>query len=258
MKPILTGWHKDPFDGRDKLVQPVKELPEIVSLSSDAPATMNQLNLGSCVGHGNSGALTGAAIQQRVFIERYSPSWIYTGARALEGTLSVDNGCYPRSAAAWALKRGLLLEHFRPYTGKLEKTDPTTWEFNGKPVVYEALKWQIESYSRADNGVDGICAALAQGHFVVIGTPWPDKWMETDHAGRLRDIRRQDCKRAGGHCTFLAGYDRKRRMFLLQNSWGEDWGLNGRAWIPFQAFEVFKTSGRGYDAQYYEAKWGQA
>jgi len=258
MKPILTGWRKDPRDSRDRLVRLIPDLPELFDLSDRAPSVWNQLNLGSCVGHGKGAACTGIAIAQRVFTERFSPSWIYTGARSLEGTLDEDQGCYPRDAAKWIKRNGLLLEHFRPYTGKLETADPLTWLHDGKPVAEEALKWQIESYSRADNGVDGICSALAAGHLVAIGTPWPDRWMETDKIGRLPGIRRQDCRRAGGHCTFLLAYNRKLRMFLLQNSWGEDWGIMGRAWIPFEAFEVFKAAGRGYDAYYFEAQWGQA
>lgn len=247
---ILTGWRKDPRDTRDRLVRlvPPAELPERVDLSAQAPSpAWDQLQLGSCVGHGFAGVLTGAAIAQHVFVERFSPSWIYTGARALEGTLAEDNGCYPRDAAKWVKRNGLLLEHFRPYAGKLETTDPPTW-----PNAEEALKWPIESYTRADNGVDGICSALASGRLVAIGTPWPKKWMETWPPGRLPDIRRQDVRGAGGHCTFLLAYNRQTRQLLLQNSWGPGWGIDGRAWVPFQAFEVFKAAGRGYDAYYFD------
>ena len=37
----------------------------------------------------------------------------------------------------------------------------------------------------------------------------------------------------GGHCVLVVGYDIGKQMFLVRNSWGTDWGINGNFWIPF-------------------------
>lgn len=41
-----------------------------------------------------------------------------------------------------------------------------------------------------------------------------------------------------GHAMTLIGFDDKKYngAFLIQNSWGEDWGNNGRTWIPYDVF----------------------
>lgn len=38
----------------------------------------------------------------------------------------------------------------------------------------------------------------------------------------------------GGHCVALVGYDDERKAFLVRNSWGTGWGLNGYFWMPYE------------------------
>lgn len=254
-RPLLSGWKKDPRDDRDFLVRPVRaeELPRAVDNSAIRPvnpAFRDQLQLGSCVGHGYAAVAGSEAVKAKKFVEWFSPMWIYNGARRTEGTLAQDEGCYPRDAAQWLVDHGALLEHFRPYTGKLDTSDPLLWALNGVPCPAEASKWPIAKYTRCDNGVLGICAALADGYLVVIGTPWPDRWMNPGKSGKLPVPKKCECKNAGGHCTYLFGYDQDRSLFKLGNSWGMDWALGGWAYAPFEAFDVFKASGRGYDAMF--------
>jgi hypothetical protein len=37
----------------------------------------------------------------------------------------------------------------------------------------------------------------------------------------------------GGHAVTLIGYDDSKQAFLIQNSWGTEWGLNGKFWMPY-------------------------
>jgi C1A family cysteine protease len=39
---------------------------------------------------------------------------------------------------------------------------------------------------------------------------------------------------AGGHCVVAVGYDETKRVFIVRNSWGSDWGLNGYCLMPFE------------------------
>ncbi len=40
-------------------------------------------------------------------------------------------------------------------------------------------------------------------------------------------------KKAGGHAVALVGFDDEKRAWLIKNSWGEDWGESGYAWISY-------------------------
>jgi C1A family cysteine protease len=243
-----TGWKKDPRDERDALrAKAPYRLPAFVDLSSALPYVRNQGNLGSCVGFGIGGNLAGCALQQQAYTEWFSPAWIYNGARMLEGTLRYDDGCYPRNALKFINDYGCLLERFRPYKDTLDITSPVTWG-----LIEESGKWPIVSYERCVDGVDGLCAALAAGHLVSIGTPWFESWNDTDSRGIMSD---NYTSVSGGHEYLAYGYDRDEGLFYCQNSWGNNWGVAGRFAFRFSAIDAFKQHG-GYDAHIITVNWG--
>lgn len=247
-KPLLTGWKKDKYDRRDFLFKPRLAIPDKVSLLDAMPAVRDQGQIGSCVGFGIGANLTALAKRLAVDPEWFSPTWIYNGARFIEGTLPYDEGCFPRNALQWISDKGCLKEHFWPYhPTRLDKTSPPS------TLEPEAAKWPILIYSRITGGADGIMAALAAGKPVSIGNPWFDDWMFTDRNGRLPDVR-NTTPPAGGHETIIYGYDRTTGYFLCQNSWGTDWGTAGRFQMPMSAIPVFQYQG-GYDAHTIDVEW---
>jgi len=174
MKPNKLGWRKDPWDPRDCLHElGVAKIADIViTPSALLPTVRDQGNVGSCVGHGIGGNVTARAIALGDYTEWYSPTWIYNGARYIEGTLTQDNGCYPRDALKWLLKQGCLLEHLWPYDPKkLDQRPPPS------SLYSTAAQHPLIAYYRVTNGTTGICSALSAGFIVSIGTPWFQKWM---------------------------------------------------------------------------------
>jgi hypothetical protein len=239
------GWKKDERDERDYLFLPrIPKLPEEVELNS-LPFVRDQGQVGSCVGFGIGGVLTG--LLQQSECEWFSPTWIYNGARKLEGTLSQDAGAYPRDALKFLKSWGSLPEHFRPYQMyELDTTDPLTWG-----VTEEAAKYPLVSYTRVTDGVEFICSALAEGHLVALGGAWYASWMDPPSTGVLPE--KYD-RVVGGHEVFLYGYSLTTSRFYGQNSWGVDWGNKGRFEMPFSALEAMKAD-TGYDAHYIEVDW---
>ncbi len=51
----------------------------------------------------------------------------------------------------------------------------------------------------------------------------------------------------GGHAMCVVGYDDKNYVgsFLLMNSWGPEWGINGFAWVPYGVFKYFVREAYG-------------
>lgn len=249
-KKRFMGWKKDVRDERDfySATCPVRTLPDKVDLSAILPVVRDQGQVGSCVGFGVGGNLSGLAIEQKLDIGWFSPTWIYNGARQLEGNLYEDTGCQPRDALEFLIKNGALLEKFLPYNPlKLDTTLPTNQQRT------EAAKYPVLSYERVVDGIAGVCSALAAGKLVSIGSPWYAQWMSTDIYGKL--AKPSCCSPvAGGHETLLYGYDRPTEYLQGQNSWSTDWGKDGRFWMPFSAISMFKNKG-GYDAHIINVTW---
>jgi hypothetical protein len=251
---MRLGWRKAKFDARDYLhkdrVVSGFKIPTTFSLAQFCPTVRDQGNVGSCTGFGIGGTLTGLAKQQNVYKEWFSPEWIYNGARFIEGTLTQDAGADPSDCMSWIKQKGCLLEEFWPYNpNALDTTSPPSKD---NPL---ATQYPILTYVRVTGGSAGICSALASGNLVSIGTPWFDAWMSIGSTGVLPKVTTSSSV-AGGHETFLFGYDQTTNQFFGQNSWGTGWGKAGTYLMPFAVFDgVFNSLG-GYDAYYVTVSWG--
>jgi hypothetical protein len=243
-KDIRLGWKKSRFHLATTHKAKLVTLPPSVDLSQYIPPVRDQGQVGSCTGFGIGGILGTEASQNNEWIQWYSPEWIYNGARELEGTLFEDAGAEPIDCFTWLTNNGCLLEEFWPYNpNSVDTSSPDS----RKP---EAMTYPSFTAVEVDNGIDGIMSALADGHVVAVGSPWFDSWMNIGSDGVLPAVTTNSSV-AGGHETFLYGYDSISGSFLGQNSWGTSWGNNGHYKMPMSAFAVFNDpSLGGYDAHY--------
>jgi len=238
------GWQKDKYDGRDYLHRMrVGTVPDSVVLRDLLTDVRNQGNVGSCVGFGVGVNLNSVKKALNIFVEWHSPTWLYNGARFIEGTLTQDVGCYPRDALDWVVEKGMLLEHFWPYNaGSLDASAPSSTK------QAQATRYKGFAYYRVVDSVDGIRDAIAAQHFVSIGSPWYREWMSPPATGMLATPT-VNSEVVGGHETCLYGYDSTAGFFYGMNSWGTGWAADGHYKMPFEAIDVFKATG-GYDAHY--------
>lgn len=237
------GWQKDKYDKRDYLARcTALKVPSFVFLTSYLTPVRDQGNVGSCVGFGIGINFNSVKVKVGIFEEWSSPTFIYNGARYLEGTLPVDIGCRPRNALEWTRECGILDEQHWPYDmEKLDRAAPSSER------IALANRYKDFDYFRVVDGIEGLCEAIALGHFVSIGNPWFKEWRKAP-AGRLA-IPTMQSEIAGGHETCFYGYDTNQGLFYGANSWGTEWGASGLYVMPFEAIPIFKAQG-GYDAHY--------
>lgn len=88
---------------------------------------------------------------------------------------------------------------------------------------------RISGYSHAFSFGDALAAVAVTP--VIVGVNWYDSMFDPDAHGYV-DIS-PDSSIAGGHEFLIRGVDPRKQHVLCDNSWGLDWGRNGRFWLRF-------------------------
>jgi C1A family cysteine protease len=217
----LLGAHPSPIDARDYRLAPhldtAAPLPSKFRLTLLAPA-LNQGNTGRCV------AFSGTGLRQQQ--ERsdgdwpkgwppLDPEWLYEHAEAIDGIPTPpgpQRGTTIRAALQVLAKQG------QPLTGD----------------AASASRFRIASYWAVPLTVDAIKRALVQYGPVWIAGRWYTPWFHPV-AGVLPKPWGPSI---GGHARFVFGWDDSVAggSFLVRNSWGKGWGVQGNSYDPYGAF----------------------
>ncbi|HEX5015525.1 MAG TPA: C1 family peptidase [Candidatus Limnocylindrales bacterium] len=101
--------------------------------------------------------------------------------------------------------------------------------------VAKCLKTPLGAYYRVNaRRIDDMQSALTELNAIVVSAAIHDGWIEPKKETKQRRtnwVIREGSAPLGGHAFLLAGYN--DIGFLIQNSWGESWGRNGYATLPY-------------------------
>lgn len=105
---------------------------------------------------------------------------------------------------------------------------------------------KISAYYRVDQTVAGVktaLRALPKNGGVIFLLPWYHSWFHTFASGKLP----MPDYLVGYHAIYCDGWN-DNYGFRLPNSWGRDWGLNGRCFLPYahldKAVVIYRTKDR--------------
>lgn len=220
------GYIVDRADIRDLIYRPqvVRTKDEenvIVSLEDKLPACWDQLQEGSCTGHGVGGAV--AFIHPELMPSRQQ---IYFDGRRAEGDTDQDAGAQIADVVGALAEYGVAPESLWPYEeSNIYDTPPDS--------VYQAsLPYKISQYMRVAN-LDDAKSCLSEGFPVIIGFSVYD-YFESDEMEQtgILHLPKPGEQMLGGHCVLMTGCNDETQRARLRNSWGVGWG-------PFQGnFEM--------------------
>ena len=226
------GWVRDLPDARDflyaaPLIRFPQGMPPAVDLRSACPPVYDQGQLGSCTANGLAGAIE--FDQRKQGTKECTPSrlFIYYNERVIEGTVTQDSGAQVRDGIKSVVTLGAPPETDWPYDIQ---------EFAGKPpaLAYADAKLDlVSSYARVSQNLTQMQGCLAEGYPFVFGfTVYESFESETvAETGRVPMPAPGEAV-AGGHCVVAVGYDNAKRLFMIRNSWGADWGMQGDGLMP--------------------------
>ncbi len=225
------GWKPDTPDHRDFLkVSPPVSCPTKVDLRTTGllPEVWNQGQLGSCVAHSTGAAFDFCLGKSNKSAWMPSRLFIYYNARAIENSINSDNGCMIRDAVKQLNALGVCHEDIWPYSVNKFASKPTA------KCYAQASLGQIVQYSRVAQTQRDIEATLAQGFPICCGISIYESFeSEVVAKSGMVPMPLASEPSLGGHAVLIVGYDHAKRLFIMRNSWGTEWGDKGHFYISY-------------------------
>lgn len=231
MQKHAFGWKPSKPDIRDVLYTAprVTALPAIVDLRSGMPAVYDQGQLGSCTANAAAAALAFDLKKQNLPIVVPSRLFVYYKERVIEGTVKTDSGAELRDAAKVLHQSGACDEKLCPYVISNFTRAPS------KAATTDAAKRKITVYSSIDNTkLTDLLTCLASGYPFILGFTVYESF-ESDAVAKtgIVPMPKKNESVLGGHAVVGCGYDQSKKLFLIRNSWGAEWGQAGYCQMPF-------------------------
>lgn len=116
-----------------------------------------------------------------------------------------------------------------------------TKQYDASAITGDVIFFDTTQYQ---NDLASIKQALAQGFPVVFGITIPNDTdqqlqnytnsvVSTSQYVNSMDYVSNSSNFSGGHAIVIVGYDDNRQAFLIRNSWGTDWGINGHFYLAY-------------------------
>jgi C1A family cysteine protease len=228
------GWIPDIPDARDLLFSApdavLAELPSKVDLRADCPPVYDQGHLGSCTANAIGAAFEYDVKKQGGQDLMPSRLFIYYNERAVEGSIDTDSGAMIRDGIKGLGKLGVCPEAMWPYDIAKFRDKPTD-ECYKDALEHQALVYRRVRHERLHQ----LQGALASGTPVVFGFAVYDSF-ESQEVARTGEVPMPNLEQEsllGGHAVLAVGYDDQTRRFLVRNSWGTGWGMDGYCTMPY-------------------------
>jgi C1A family cysteine protease len=227
------GWLCDIPDQRDHLyaapVVALAALPPGVDLRNQCPPVYDQGQLGSCTANGIGGALQFDRMKQKLTPD-FIPSrlFIYYNERVMEHTVNSDSGAMIRDGIKSVSKQGDCPESEWPY-------DITKFAATPTPKCYkDARHYKAVQYQRLVQDVNQMKGCLASGYPFVFGFTVYESF-ESQQVTQTGVVPMPGPAEQvmGGHCVVAVGYDDSQQRFIVRNSWGTGWGMQGYCTMPY-------------------------
>jgi C1A family cysteine protease len=226
------GWIPDQPDQRDHLYAappPVlAALPPSADLRAQCPPVYDQGQLGSCTANAIGAAIEFDRLKQS--LPDFVPSrlFIYYNERVIESTVHSDSGAQIRDGIKSVASQGVCPETEWPY-------DITKFEQKPPAKAYtDALADRAVSYQALIQDPNQMKGCLASGFPFVFGFTVYESFesqavAKSGHAPMPGPSERV----IGGHAVMAVGYEESNQWFVVRNSWGLTWGMQGYFTMPY-------------------------
>ncbi len=213
-----ANFRRDSLDLRDRIYQPALIiLPNQVLPKESMITILDQGKEGACTGFALAGMIN-YLNRSRGIDDYVSPRMLYEMAKRHDQWPGENyEGSSLRGAMKGWNKYGVCPETFWPY-------DPKKPGHFSRDAQKSALQYPLGAYYRIQHRRSDFHAVLAEGHSynanaIAVSASVHKGWDEPVN-GVIS--YHPDWREEGGHAFAIVGYN--RQGFIVQNSWGKDWG----------------------------------
>merc|ERR1711924_226953 len=99
----------------------------------------------------------------------------------------------------------------------------------------EAKNYKVSGAMRVPLNLDAMKSCLADGYPIIFGLKLTQAFFATGPSGTIRTPNVNDPRSAehGLHAMLLVGYNERKKVFVVRNSWGTAWGQKGYGSLPY-------------------------
>lgn len=230
-RPVVGESDADPFD-EDYQPHPVTRAS--IDLRQSFTPVKSQGSLGSCSAFAVTSVIEYMIRRLTGEIRNMSEAFLYYNAREAVGKQNENCGTSIYRIIKEAMTAGICDESHHQYDENNFSATPSDLAFAEaqKCLVVKAMNVKVET--------EAIKSAIADGHPVVISARIFDSF-GSDRAGFVRMPSPDEIspREEFSHAMVICGYSDDYKVFVVRNSWGEDFGDGGYCYMPYRYAEEY-------------------
>ena len=156
--------------------------------------------------------------------------FVYYNARWRNGDQNEDSGSVIQLAMQGLKEFGACSENRWPFQ------KPLLLEKPNRDAYQEAAQTKIKEMNQVPNDLTAWKQALASGYPVVFGILLFESFDQANQRGGVVPMPSPEeagRESHGGHAMTAVGYSDREQVFIVRNSWGDQWGDNGYCYMPY-------------------------
>ncbi len=212
-------------------------LPTRVDLRGTCSPVANQGKFGSCTAFATVKGLQEFLLKKQGHFEPQSAAYLWFQTRKALGARDQDTGAPTEFAVKMLDNLGTPTEKAFPYLEQAKQDDEEARKafVSRQPdssVVSQAKENRIVTGLKQTDKLSGIRRSLADGMPVLVSMRVYDSIAKTGKDGLL-PLPKESDKMVGGHAVLAVGYDNRRGVLIIRNSWGAGWADGGYFYMPY-------------------------
>ncbi|MGN0219724.1 MAG: C1 family peptidase [Muribaculaceae bacterium] len=230
-RPVVGESDAEPFE-EDYQPHPVSRAS--IDLRQRFTPVKSQGSLGSCSAFAVTSVIEYMIRQLTGDIRNMSEAFLYYNAREAVGKQNENCGTSIYRIIKEAMTAGICDESHHQYDETNFSAVPSDLAFSEaqKCLVVKAMNVKVET--------DAIKSAIADGYPVVISARIFDSF-GNDRAGFVKMPTSDEIspREEFSHAMVICGYSDDYKVFVVRNSWGEDFGDGGYCYMPYRYAEEY-------------------